>query len=197
MANEPGVICQLYKGNKPITIAEAEHDLQQIYNQSYRSATGGNAQLAQHSITTSGSREAYKDLTYTKLSDPENVNRINKGWAGQSVEVLKAKVTHAGPGQGDFSALFKKIDGANQAAKDINQRLIPVLRAQQAKAAGPRAAEIGQDIEKWKAIQAALERVEFDPVGASRELRVLTGMDSIGEVSDAIGKRFLGGVVVQ
>ena len=197
MRSEGGVIYELVKSDKPVNLSEAEHDLQQIYNQSYHSATGGNAQMAQHSITTSRSREAYKDLTYTHLSDPANVSRINKGWAGQSVEVLKAKVTHAGPGQGDFANLFKKIDGANQAAKDINQRLMPILKAQQAKAVGPRAAEIGQDMEKWKAIQAALERVETDPVGASRELRVLTGMDSIGEVSDAIGKRFLGAVVAQ
>jgi hypothetical protein len=197
MKNEPEFVYQLFKGDQPVKLADAERDLQQIYNQSYHAATGGSAQMAQHSITTSGSREAYRDLTYTHLSDPANVSRINKGWAGQSVEVLQAKVTHAGPGQGDFARLFKKIDGANQAAKDINQRLMPILKAQQAKATGPRAAEIGRDMEKWKAIQAALEKVETDPVNASRELRVLTGMDSIGEVSDAIGKRFLGAAVVQ
>lgn len=197
MTSQDGVIYQLFKGDKPVNLSDAERDLQQIYNRSYNAATGGNAQLAQHSITTSRSHEAYKDLTYTKLSDPENVARINKGWAGQSVEVLKAKVTHGGPGQGDFANLYRKIDGANQAAKDIDKRLMPILRAQQAKATGPRAAEIGKDMEKWKSIQAALERVETDPTGASRELRVLTGMDSIGEVSDAIGKRFLGAAVVQ
>ncbi|MBI4893402.1 MAG: tetratricopeptide repeat protein [Acidobacteria bacterium] len=197
MANEEGVIYQLFKGDKPVNLSDAERDLQQIYNRAYSGATGGNAQMAQHSITTSRNREAYKDLTYTKLSEPGNVERINKGWAGQSVEVLKAKVEHGGPGQGDFANLFRKIDGANQAAKDIDKRLMPILKAQQAKATGPRAAEIGQDMEKWKAIQGALERMETDPVRASRELRVLTGMDSVGEVTDAIGKRFLGAAVVQ
>lgn len=197
MANDGQYIYQLYKGDKPIKLADAERDLQQIYNQSYTAATGGNAQMAQNSITTSGSGESYRDLTYTHLTDPANVSRINKGWAGQSVEVLQNKVTHGGPGQGDFANLFRKIDGANQAAKDIEQRLLPILKAQQAKATGPRAAEIGQDMEKWKAIQGALSRIETDPVGASRELRVLTGMDSIGEVADAIGKRFLGAVKLQ
>jgi tetratricopeptide (TPR) repeat protein len=197
MANDGEYIYQLYKDDKPINLTDAEHDLQQIYNQSYNAATGGSAQMAQHSITTSRSREAYKDLTYTHLNDPENVGRINKGWAGQSVEVLQAKVTHAGPGQGDFANLFRKIDGANQAAKDIDKRLLPILQAQQKAALGPRAGEIAQDMEKWRSIQQALERVETDPVGASRELRVLTGMDSIGEVSDAIGKRFLGAVKLQ
>lgn len=197
LRNRPGEIYQLYKGDRPVKLADAEAELQQLYNNAYRGATGGDPNLAMQSLTTSRHREAYKYLAYTGLTDPANVQRINKGWAAQSAEVLTAKVTHAGPGKGSFATLFRKIDGANQAAKDIEKRLIPILQANRAKALGPKAQELGQDIERWKQVQAALELTETNPVEASRRLRVLTGHDSIGEVSDLIGKSFVGGVRLQ
>lgn len=197
MAGKDDGVYQLFKGDKPISLNEAEKDLQQLYNQAYKGATGGNPQAAMQNITTSRSGEAYKDLAYTGLTDPANIGRAKKGWAEQATEVLKTKVTHAGAGQGDFANLFKKIDGANQAAKDIEKRLMPILQANKAKATGQKAFEVGQDMDKWKAIQKALEEVEKDPVGASRKLKVLTGLDSIGEVSDLVSKRFLGGMKLQ
>jgi hypothetical protein len=187
----------LFKGDKPMTLGEAEKDLQQLYEQAYRGATGGNPRAAMQNITTSRSGEAYKDMTYAAMTDPANVGRIKKGWAEQTTEVLKHKVSHAGAGQGDFATLYKKIDGANQAAKDIEKRLLPTLQANRAKAAGQKAFEIDQDMQRFKEIQRALEDVERDPVGASRRLKVLTGLDGIGEVSDLVSKRFLGGVKLQ
>ena len=148
-------------------------------------------------ITTSGNREAYRDLAYTHMTDPANAARIQRGWAAQATEVLKAKVAHAGPRQGDFAALYAKIDGANQAAKDIEQRLLPALRARLAGSSGKKAAELSQDIDRFREIQRALEKVETDPVGAGRQLRVLTGADSIGEAADLVSKRFLGAVTLQ
>ena len=46
-------------------------------------------------------------------------------------------------------------------------------------------------------IQRALANVENNPVGASRQLKLLTGLDSIGEVSDLAGKAFVGAVKLQ
>jgi len=192
MRSGDGEVWQLYKGDKPVDLSQAEQELQQLYNSSYAAATGGNPLAAMQNVTTSRSLEAYKDLAYTKLNDPANVSKINKGWAGQAEEVLKNKVTHAGAGQGELTTLVKKIDGANQAAKDIDKRLLPLLKANRAKSTGKKGFELDQDMERWTAIQRALERVEQDPVGASRQLRVLTGMDSIGEVTDLVGKAFLG-----
>ena len=91
-------------------------------------ADGKDAHLAMQHITRSGGLESYKDLVVTTLYNPENVARINKGWAAQSAEVLQNKVTHAGTGTGEFAVLFREIDGANQAAKDIEQRLFPLLK---------------------------------------------------------------------
>ncbi len=187
----------LFKGNKPVSLDEAEKDMQRLYDQAYQGATGGNPRAAMQTITTSRSGEAYKSLTYTALTKPAHLGRIKKGWAEQATEVLKHKVGHAGAGQGDFATLYKKIDGANQAAKDIEKRLLPVLQANRAKATGQKAFEIGEDMQRFKEIQRALEEVERDPVGASRRLKVLTGLDSIGEVSDLVSKRFLGGVKLQ
>ncbi|MBP8984372.1 MAG: tetratricopeptide repeat protein [Syntrophobacterales bacterium] len=192
MQNSPGEVYQLYKGDKPVNLSEAEKDLQEMYNRAYEAATGGNPRLAMQNITTSRSREAYKDLAYTHLNDPANIERINKGWAGQATEVLQYKVTHAGAGQGELSTLIKKIDGANQAAKDIDKRLLPLLKAGRAKATGKKAVELDQDIERWLSIQKALEGVERNPVTASRQLRVLTGLDGIGEVTELVEKAFLG-----
>jgi tetratricopeptide (TPR) repeat protein len=197
MAGKDDGVYQLFKCDKPISLNEAEKDLQQLYNQAYKGATGGNPQAAMQNITTSRSGEAYKDLAYTGMTDPANVARVKKGWAEQASEVLTTKVSHAGAGQGDFSTLYKQINGANQAAKDIEKRLLPVLQANRAKATGQKAFEVGQDMDKWKAIQRVLEEVEKDPVGASRKLKVLTGLESIGEVSDLVSKRFLGGMKLQ
>lgn len=197
MAGRDDGAYQLFKGDQPVNLGEAEKDMQRLYEQAYRGATGGDPRAAMQNITTSRSGEAYKDLTYTAMTDPANVGRVKKGWAEQATEVLEHKVSHAGAGQGDFATLFKKIDGANQAAKDIEKRLLPVLQANRAKATGQKAFEIGQDMDRFKAIQRALEDVEKDPVGASRRLKVLTGLDGIGEVSDLVSKRFLGGVKLQ
>jgi hypothetical protein len=192
MQNSPGEVYQLYKGDKPVNLSEAEKDLQEMYNRAYEGATGGNPHSAMQNITTSRSLEAYKDLAYTHLNDPANIERINKGWAGQAADVLQYKVTHAGAGQGELSTLIKKIDGANQAAKDIDKRLLPLLKAGRAKATGKKAVELDQDIERWRSIQKALDGVERDPVAAGRQLRVLTGLDGIGEVTNLVEKAFLG-----
>jgi tetratricopeptide (TPR) repeat protein len=195
MKNSAGEIVQLFKGGKPVKLTDAEKDLQSLFDKAYNAATGGNSKAAMQNVTTSGHREAYKDLTYTQLNNPDNLARVNKGWAAQSAEVLADKVLHAGPGTGEFAGLFKKIDGANQAAKDIEQRLLPFLKGNQAKSTGKKAFELGQDMDKWQAISKALQNVEKDPVAASRQLRVLTGLDSIGEVSELVSKRFLGSVM--
>lgn len=195
--NQEGEIYQLYRGDKPIKLSDAEQELQRLYEIAYQRAGGGDPRLAMQHITTSGGLESYKDLIYTQLNNPENVARINRGWAAQSAEVLQNKVTHAGTGTGEFAALFKKIDGANQAAKDIEQRLLPLLKATQAKATGQKAFEVGQDMDRWRAIQRALSSVETDPVAASQQLRVLTGLDSIGEVSELTGKAFVGAAKLQ
>jgi tetratricopeptide (TPR) repeat protein len=195
LKNQPGEIVQLFKGNQPIKLGTAEEEFQQLYNKTYGGVTGGNAKSAMQNVTTTGNREAYRDLTYTQLNDPANLSRVNKGWAAQSAEVLAQKVAHAGPGTGEFASLFKKIDGANQAAKDIEQRLLPFLKGNQAKATGNKVAELGQDMVKWKEISKALQNVEKDPVAASRQLRVLTGLDSVGEVADLVSKRFMGSVM--
>ena len=196
-ANQKGEIYQLFKGDKPINLQDAENDLQRIYENAYLHAGGSDARLAMQHITTSGGLESYKDLVVTQLNNPDNVARINKGWAAQSAEVLQNKVTHAGTGTGEFAALFKKIDGANQAAKDIEQRLLPVLKSIQSKSTGQKAFQVGGDMDKWRAIQRALANVENDPIGASRQLKVLTGLDSIGEVSELVGKAFVGAVKLQ
>ena len=195
--NQKGEIYKLFQGDKPINVADAEQELQRIYDIAYRRAGGSDPRLAMQHITTSGGLESYKDLVVTQLNDPKNVARINKGWAAQSAEVLQNKVTHAGTGTGEFATLFKKIDGANQAAKDIEQRLLPVLKSIQARSAGQKSFELTQDMDRWRAIQRALANVENDPVGASRQLKVLTGLESIGEVSDLAGKAFVGAVKLQ
>jgi tetratricopeptide (TPR) repeat protein len=195
--NQEGEIYQLFKGDKPVSLADTEKELQRIYENAYEHAGGSDARLAMQHITTSGGLESYKDLVVTQLNNPDNVARINKGWAAQSAEVLQNKVTHAGTGKGEFAALFKKIDGANQAAKDIDQRLLPLLKSIQSKSSGQKAFQVGQDMDRWRAIQHALANVENDPVGASRQLRVLTGLDSIGEVSELSGKAFVGAAKLQ
>ena len=109
--------------------------------------------------------------------------------------IVYANGTVGASGTGEFASLFKKIDGANQAAKDIEQRLLPFLKGNQAKATGNKVAELGQDMVRWKEISKALQNVEKDPVAASRQLRVLTGLDSVGEVADLVSKRFIGSVM--
>ncbi len=195
--NQKGEIYELFQGDKSVNVADAEKELQRIYDIAYRRAGGSDPRLAMQHITTSGGLESYKDLVVTQLNDPKNVARIQKGWAAQSAEVLQNKVTHAGTGTGEFAGLFKKIDGANQAAKDIEQRLLPVLKSIQSKSAGQKSFELTQDMDKWRAIHRALTNVENDPVAASRQLKVLTGLDSIGEVSDLAGKAFVGAVKLQ
>ena len=80
-ANQKGEIYQLFKGDKPINLQDAENDLQRIYENAYLHAGGSDARLAMQHITTSGGLESYKDpVLVTKLNNPGNVARINKGW---------------------------------------------------------------------------------------------------------------------
>ena len=189
LANEPGVIFQLVRNGNPVRVdGDTTRELQTIYDRVYRAA-GGNPQSAMQQVTTTASGDAYRDLGYTRLAcDPANITAINRGWVEQAVDVTAHKIIGAARGTATTTGgLVAKIDAANQAAKDVRQRLLPMLESQGANAA---------DIDRWRRIQDALNAVEGDPVGASRRLKQLTGMDSIAEVSELIGKRFVGAVKI-
>jgi hypothetical protein len=187
--NEPGAIFQLFRNGNPVRVdGDTTRELQTIYDRVYRAA-GGNPQSAMQQVTTTASGDAYRDLGYTRLAcDPANINAINRGWVEQAIDVTAHKIIGAPRGTATTTGgLVAKIDAANQAAKDVRQRLLPVLERQGASAA---------DINRWRRIQDALNAVEGDPVGASRRLKQLTGMDSIAEVSELISKRFVGAVKI-
>jgi len=181
----PGEIWQIFKGEKPVTLAESTEDLQSIYEQSYNQATGGNAKAAMQQITSSTSGDAYKSIGYLKMgSDPKNALAVEKAWVEQVGEVSKHKITlPAGDPLADN--LTAKIDHANQIAKDVKERLLPYLKAIKAPA---------EDIKLFTDVQNALASMERDPVGATRQLKALTGLNTVAEVSDKITNKFVGAV---
>ena len=183
--NRPGEIWQLHKGGEPVTIANATDDLQAIYERSYNQATGGNARAAMQQITSSTSGDSYKSLGYLKMGgDPKNALAVEKAWVEQAGEVSKHKITLPA-GDPLANNLAAKIDHANQIAKDVKERLLPYLKAIKAPA---------EDVKLFTDIQNALARIERDPVGATRQLKALTGLNTVAEVSDKITKKFVGAV---
>jgi len=183
--NRPGEIWQLHKGDEPVTLANTTDDLQAIYEQSYNQATGGNAKAAMQQITSSTSGDAYKSMGYLKMGgDPKNALAVEKAWVEQAGEVSKHKITlPAGDPLADN--LTAKIDHANQIAKDVKERLLPFLKASKAPA---------EDIQLFTDVQNALASMERDPVGATRQLKALTGLNTVAEVSDKISNKFVGAV---
>jgi hypothetical protein len=77
----------------------------------------------------------------------------------------------------------KKIDAADQTAKDVEKRLIPMLKAIKA---------LPEDIAQFEKIHLALAGVEKGPIAASRQLKLLTGCDSISEISTLVSNKFVG-----
>ena len=183
--NRPGEIWQLHKGGEPVTLEKATDDLQAIYEQSYNQATGGNAKAAMQQITSSTSGDAYKSMGYLKMGgDPKNALAVEKAWVEQAGEVSRHKITlPAGDPLADN--LTAKIDHANQIAKDVKERLLPYLKGIKAPA---------EDIQLFTNVQNALAGMERDPVGATRQLKALTGLGTVAEVSDKISNKFVGAV---
>jgi tetratricopeptide (TPR) repeat protein len=191
--NEQGVVYRLVRGNKPVgvqakgekpfNLEDATEELQGIYEKVYREKLKGDPKKAMQQITCSRSGDAYKDLIVTRLTeDAQNFTRINKGWIEQAAEVSAHKVG-GGSGGSVEQVLLKKIDAANQTAKDVEKRLIPMLKSVKAPP---------DDIARFEQIQKTLSEVEKDPVGASRKLKLLTGCDSISEISSIVSKKFVG-----
>jgi hypothetical protein len=191
--NEEGVVYRLFRGKKPVgvqskgekpfNLEDATEELQGIYEKAYRDTVKGDPKKAMQQITCSRSGDAYKDLIVTKLTeDAQNFTKINKGWIEQAAEVSAHKVGGAS-GNTVEQVLLKKIDAANQTAKDVEKRLVPLLKA----AGAP-----PDDIAHFGLIQKTLSEVEKDPVGASRKLKLLTGCDSISEVCSMVSKKFVG-----
>ena len=181
----PGEIWQIFKGGKPMTVADSTDDLQAIYERSYTQATGGNAKAAMQQITSSTSGDAYKSIGYLKMGgDPKTALAVEKAWAEQAGEVSKHKITLPA-GDPLANTLVAKIDHANQISKDVKERLLPYLKGIKAPA---------EDIKLFTDIQNALARMERDPVGATRQLKALTGLNTVAEVSDKITKKFVGAV---
>ncbi len=181
---DTGEIYQLYRKDQPMPLEEAEKHMQSLYEQAYRMATnGGNPTAAMQQITTSRSREAYREPLFTKVKENPNLIRsVEKGWVEQAVDVTRAKVNGHDP---SLPEMVRRIDAANQTAKDIDERLLVWLKSKKA---------TPEDVDRWKAVSAALKRVETDPVGASRELKALTGAESVSEVVEVVGKRLIGAV---
>lgn len=81
--------------------------------------------------------------------------------------------------------MLQLVENARAAAKEIDKRLLPILKEQKAEL---------KKIQKWMQVRDALNYVTENPVAGARLLAMRTGSDSIREVIDMIGMALEGSV---
>lgn len=169
---------------KPVQLHEAQEQLQKMYEGAYQAATGRDARSAFQTITTSAHEEAYKQMAFTRIGKPESIEAIrNGGWTGQAADVGRIKVWKTP--DPNLAEPLRRIENARAAAKEIDKRLAPLLKAQQADPA---------KIKHWESVRDALNYMTENPVAGARLLRMRTGYDRVEDVIDVIGTAIEGSV---
>ncbi|EHQ52751.1 hypothetical protein ECTPHS_08673 [Ectothiorhodospira sp. PHS-1] len=171
-----------------LSLAEANAFVQGRFNRVYaRNAGGRSADGSWQMVTSSAHPEAYQDTAWLHVrdivrsgADPNSV--INPRHAAQAggVTVHKAHEMRRFIGMGTDNQNFEIYRGT---AKDIDSKVIPLLqsRVRQAPDAGQRQAA-QESLDFYRGLSRAMNRAVMDPIAADKEVRQMTGMDTLGAV---------------
>jgi hypothetical protein len=173
------------KQGQRVTMAKFNKDAQEIYNNTYRRVSGGHdPEAAFQTITSSANTEAYRNKDWINdLSNAENVARLEGTGAKSAAEVARGKGYH-GPAAG-VNAVTKNVEVARAGGKEINKRLINILKAKGADAS---------TIKYWEEMADALQRYSSDPVGGYHKLQQMAGGKTIPQVMDDIATALEGSI---
>jgi len=115
---------QLGEGGQRLSLANFNQRAQKIYNAQYAQVTGGNAEKAFQTFTTSGHVEAYKDISV--LQNNPMAAPFSGQWAEQTGSVSAVKVYENFKLLSEGEAIQESARGL---AKDISTKLAPLLKA--------------------------------------------------------------------
>lgn len=166
--------------------------MQGRFNRVYaRNAGGRTAHGSWQMVTSSAHPEAYQDMAWLRVRDivrsgvdPNSVIDPRHAAQAGGVTVHKAHEMRRFIGMGTDNQNFEIYRGT---AKDIDSKVIPLLqsRARQAPGADQRqAAQASLDF--YRSLSRAMNRATTDPIAADKEVRRLTGMDTLGAI-DLVG----------
>ena len=175
-------LTRLLKGGKPVSLHQWQMDAQDAYRKVYQQVTGRSADAAWQTVTTTAHPEAYKDAAWLG----KDLGNINPAWAPQAADVTRFKAAHtmhdpANQGLPYFARLQEVSRGT---AKDMNTKLLPLLRAKKPKT--PEAeAKLQESVRHWQTVQTVLDAYgsgKIDPLAAQRRIYEITGGKSITQV---------------
>ncbi|MCY2932327.1 MAG: hypothetical protein NTV86_23100 [Planctomycetota bacterium] len=168
----------------PIHLREAAEN---TWRRAYHAVTGQSARRSFETMTSSAHPEIYTDLAW--LGDAKikgvKIDEIVADRAGQAGDVTGYK---AGDLVGEMvnDKLLTRLQAMTEAsrgmAKDIETKLLPLLKAAPAKVPG--ATVRFQSYQRhWEQIAEALKGATADPVRANEQIRLLTGGKEIPELA--------------
>jgi hypothetical protein len=164
---------RLAEGGRSISLSNFNDRFQKVYEQAYRSVTGGDPKMAFQTATTSTNVEAYKDLNVLQNNPLETP--FNSQWAGQtgSVSAVKVHENFKMASEGILSKGNAIQESARGLSKDIATKLVPLLRSNPAASS--------TQIQYWQSIQKVLGEAGKGNVTPGQLLQVL-GTDESGIV---------------
>ena len=171
-----------------MSLAEANAMVQGRFNRVYsRNAGGRTAQGSWQMVTSSVHPEAYQDMAWLNVRnivdtgvDPNSV--IQPRYAAQAggVTVHKAHEMRRFSSMGTDNQNFEIYRGT---AKDVDSKVIPLLQSRTRKAPSAEQRQAAQEsLAFYQALSRAMNRATIDPITADKEVRQITGMDTIGAV---------------
>jgi len=177
------------QGNVSVRVSPIrfEKDAAKAWQEAFQSTTGYSGRLAGETMTTrTASSEAYMDLAWlgSESSKRALISDISAGYAAQAGDVTIYKASEIAA-SGNLTELQKMMEMARGASKDINTKLLPVVEESSriiSKSNSVRALKIDQIRKHWKQIGEILATAVDDPIGADRELRILTGNRGLTQV---------------
>jgi hypothetical protein len=178
----------------PASPEQFQAEGQKVWEQLYRRATGYSATNSFENVTTLQHQEAYKDLAWTKVTQPGGADAIDWRWAQQAGDVTRIKHYEMLDNQPSLLHYQKVQESCRGTAKDIKTKVLPLLAEVQKKQNATTSAAEKTHLNEVKTFWSRMQEVmndygsgQMQPLEAEHQIYLLSGGRGLDDLTDRVG----------